>query len=86
MTIRMYARRKEWPLEDVSVEVIHDKIHASACEDCETTDGKVDQFQRSITLVGNLSEDQRERLMEIANRCPVHRTMEAEISVTTELA
>ncbi|MBR9863566.1 MAG: OsmC family protein [Rhodobacteraceae bacterium] len=86
MTIRMYARRKGWPLSDVSVAVTHDKIHASACATCVTTEGKVDQFKRSITLTGDLSEDQRQSLLEIANKCPVHRTLESEINVTTALA
>ncbi|PLS21727.1 bifunctional alpha/beta hydrolase/OsmC family protein [Neptunicoccus cionae] len=86
MTIRMYARRKGWPLSDVSVAVTHDKIHASACATCVTTEGKVDQFKRSITLSGDLSEDQRQSLLEIANKCPVHRTLESEINVTTALA
>lgn len=85
MTIRMYARRKGWSLEDVSVAVTHDKIHASACSTCETTEGKVDEFRREITLIGDLNVEQRQKLMEIANKCPVHRTLESEISVTTEL-
>lgn len=86
MTIRMYARRKGWDLKDVSVAVTHDKIHASACATCATTEGKVDQFNRSITLTGDLDAEQRQKLMEIANKCPVHRTLESEINVTTDLA
>jgi uncharacterized OsmC-like protein/fermentation-respiration switch protein FrsA (DUF1100 family) len=85
MTVRMYARRKGWPLEDISVAVTHDKIHASACATCETEDGQVDQFQRVITLKGDLSDVQRQKLLEIANKCPVHRTMEHEINVQTAL-
>ena len=84
MTIRMYARRKKWPLEHVSVDVTHDKIHASDCAHCETEEGKIDQFRRIIRLEGDLDDDQRARLMEIADKCPVHRTMEAEIEVVTE--
>lgn len=86
MTIRMYARRKDWPLDHVSVDVGHDKIHARDCADCETTDGKVDIFRREIRLTGALSDEQRARLMEIADRCPVHRTLEREIRVETTSA
>jgi len=83
MTIRMYAKRKKWPLTGVSVDVTHDKIHASDCSHCETTDGKIDQFKRIIRLDGELDEAQRARLMEIADRCPVHRSLEGEIDVET---
>lgn len=86
MTLRMYARRKEWPLTHVAVEVGHDKIHADDCAECETRDGKVDRFRRRIRIRGELSDDQRARLMEIADRCPVHRTLEAEIRIETEAA
>lgn len=86
MTIRMYARRKEWPLTHVSVDVDHSKIHAEDCASCETTGGKVDRFVRTIYLEGDLSDEQKTRLLEIANKCPVHRTMESEISVDTKLA
>lgn len=86
MTIRMYARRKKWPLDHVSVDVMHDKIHATDCDHCITEEGKVDEFKRIITLVGDLDDAQRTRLMEIADRCPVHRSLENEVSVVTELA
>ena len=85
MTIRMYARRKKWPLDGVSVDVTHDKIHASDCSHCETEEGKVDKFTRTIRLEGGLDEAQRARLMEIADRCPVHRSLEGEIDVETVL-
>ena len=80
----MYARRKGWPLRHVSVDVIHDKIHATDCTECETTEGRIDNFRRLIRLDGDLDDEQRARLMEIADRCPVHRTMETEIHITTE--
>jgi uncharacterized OsmC-like protein len=83
MTIRMYARRKEWPLTGVRVDVTHDRIHAKDCADCATKDGKVDRFTRVIALEGDLDDDQRARLMEIADRCPVHRTLEGEIRIET---
>lgn len=84
MTIRMYARRKGWPLDHVSVDVTHDKVHA---EDAGH-DGarKIDRFTRKITLTGALDGEQRARLLEIADKCPVHRTLEAGSTVTTELA
>ena len=85
MTIRMYARHKKLPLESVEVDVVHDKVHATECENCETTEGKVDQFQRRITLVGDLDEATRIRLLQIADKCPVHKTLHGEVNVQTEL-
>ena len=83
MTIRMYARRKGWPLERVSVDVSHDKMHA---QDAETATGeKIDTWRRRITLKGALDADQRARLMEIADKCPVHRTLERSSTVITEM-
>ncbi|MEO0387846.1 MAG: alpha/beta fold hydrolase [Pseudomonadota bacterium] len=86
MTIRMYARRKNWPLETVSVDIVHDKLHASDCETCLTTEGKIDTFRRTIALTGDLDAAQRARLLEIADKCPVHRTLESEVHIVTELA
>ncbi len=84
MTIRMYARRKGWPLRHVSVEVSHDKVHA---QDAETgARSKIDRFDRRITLEGDLSAEQRTRLLEIADKCPVHRTLEHGAQVVTALA
>ncbi len=84
MTIRMYARRKEWPLEHVRVDVCHDKVHA---QDAETgAQEKIDNFNRAITLTGSdLTEEQRTRLFEIADRCPVHRTLERTSKIKTTL-
>ncbi len=86
MTIRMYARRKEWALTHVAVDVSHDRIHAEDCADCETRSGRIDRFRRIIRLEGDLDEDQRTRLREIADKCPVHRTLENEIRIETDLA
>ena len=86
MTLRMYADRKQWPLEGVTVDVSHDRIHAADCEDCETKDGRLDRLSRTITLEGPLDDAQKARLLEIANRCPVHRTLRSEIVVETRLA
>lgn len=83
MTIRMYARRKGWPLEHVSVDVSHDKVHA---QDAETSkEVRIDAFRREIRLQGNLDETQRQRLLEIADKCPVHRTLETGATVKTIL-
>jgi len=84
MTIRMYARRKEWPLDHVAVDVSHNKVHA---QDAGAGVGdKVDEWKRRITLSGDLDEEQRQRLLEIADKCPVHRTLERTSKVVTELA
>jgi uncharacterized OsmC-like protein len=85
MTIGLYARRKQWPLEAVRVRLRHSKIHAADCEACETKDARIDQIERDIELTGVLSEDQRARLLEIANKCPVHRTLTSEIHIQTRL-
>ncbi len=85
ITLRMYADRKSWPLEEIAVRLSHAKIHASHCETCETAEGKVDRIEREIELIGDLSGEQRTRLLEIADRCPVHRTLHSEILVETRL-
>lgn len=83
MTLRMYARRKGWPLVHVSVDVSHDKVHA---QDANTpTDANIDLFRRRITVTGDLDTDQRQKLLEIADKCPVHKTLEASSRVETEL-
>jgi putative redox protein len=85
MTLRLYADRKGWPLEQVEVTLSHAKIHAEDCEDCETRSGQLDQIERRINLTGELSGEQRARLMEIADKCPVHRTLKNEVVVRTTL-
>ena len=85
MTAAMYARRKQWPLESVTVRLQHDKIHAKDCEDCETKEGKLDQIGLELILTGVLSDEQRTRLLEIANKCPVHRTPTSEIKIRSRL-
>ena len=85
MTLRMYADRKEWPLESVNVKLKHKKIPADECETCETRQGKIDQFDCQIELEGPLDEDQKKRLLQIADRCPVHRTLKSEIVINTAL-
>jgi putative redox protein len=83
MTLRLYAERKALPLERVTVELSHSRIHAADCETCETKEGMVDRIERGITLRGNLNAEQRERLLEIADKCPVHRTLTSEVDIRT---
>src|SRR5882724_4598456 len=86
MTIRLYADLKKIPLQRVSVLLKHDKIHAVDCENCETKEGKIDRIEREIRLEGDLSTEQRARLLEIADKCPVHRTLHGEIDIQTREA
>lgn len=85
MTLRMYADRKEWPLDAATVRLRHKKVHAEDCRDCETKTGTVDVIEREIELDGDLDQEQRRRLLEIADRCPVHRTLHSRIEVITTL-
>jgi len=84
MTISLYARAKKWPLESVTVNLRHSKIHAADCRDCETKEGKIDRIEREIHLSGKLDADQQKRLLEIADKCPVHRTLNSEIKIETK--
>ncbi|WP_120338789.1 haloacid dehalogenase type II [Cryobacterium soli] len=86
MTVRMYAERKKWPLEKVTVTLRHNRIHAKDCADCETVVGQIDHIERVLRFEGDLDEDQRQRLAEIADKCPVHRTLHSEIIVHTTVA
>ena len=85
MTIALYARRKQWPLVGVTVRLTHSKIHAVDCAECETKEGKLDRIEREIALEGALDEEQRSRLLDIAERCPVHRTLVSEINIKSRL-
>ncbi|MCS3676829.1 putative redox protein [Salinibacter ruber] len=85
MTLRMYADRKEWPLDETIVRLSHEKVHAEDCENCDTEQGQVDRITREIEIRGRLSDDQRERLFEIANKCPVHRTLLGDVDVRSFL-
>jgi len=85
MTLQMYARNKNWPLENVIVRLHHEKIHAKDCEACETRNGKIDHIERELELSGNLSAEQSQRLLEIADRCPVHKTLHGDVDVKTRL-
>jgi len=86
MTIRLYADLKKVPLQHVSVRLKHDKIHAVDCENCETKEGKIDRIDRDVILEGDLTAEQRDRLMEVADKCPVHRTLHGEIDIRTREA
>ncbi len=83
MTLRMYAERKGLALKSVEVRLSHRRIHAKDCEDCETEEGMLDEIQSKIRMEGDLDETQRTRLLEIATRCPVHRTLSSEIKIRT---
>lgn len=85
MTVSLYARSKKWPLESVTVNLSHSKIHAVDCAECETKVGKIDRIEREIHFVGALDEQQRKKLLEIADKCPVHRTLKSEIDIRTQM-
>ncbi|SBS72787.1 OsmC family protein [uncultured Mycobacterium sp.] len=85
MTVRMYATKKGWPLERVEVTLRHTRIHAEDCAECETTEGWISHIDRSIELIGDLDDTQRQRLLEIAERCPVHQTLTSEVNISTSL-
>jgi uncharacterized OsmC-like protein/pimeloyl-ACP methyl ester carboxylesterase len=86
MTMRMYADRKSLPVERITVTLKHNKIHAEDCAECETREGLIDQIDRDISIEGALDADQRKRLMEIADKCPVHRTLKSEVRILTKEA
>ena len=83
ITVGMYARRKGWPLQEVAVNLRHSKIHASDCAECGTREGILDRIELDLHLSGSLTNEQRSKLLEIANKCPVHRTLTSEIVITT---
>lgn len=82
MTLMLYARRKQWPLESVSVRLQQNRIHAKDCKDCQQTEGYIHRIERAVTVTGPLTEEQRARLQEIAHKCPVHKTLTSAIVVT----
>jgi len=81
ITVQMYARRKEWPLEKVTVRLSHQKVHAEDCGDCEQETGTVDVIEKQVEVTGDLSDAQRTKLIEIADKCPVHRSIERGVKV-----
>ena len=85
ITVRLYAQRKGWKLHDVRVTLSHDKVHADDCADCETREGKLDVIRRKVEFVGDLTTEQRDRLLEIAERCPVHRTLTGTLEILPDV-
>ena len=85
MTVAMYARRKRWPLEQVTVRLRHSRVHAADCSDCEAADARLTVIDREIAFDGSLDDDQRARLVAIADRCPVHLTLTSKIDIRTTL-
>ena len=85
MTLALYARRKEFPRTGITVRLEHSRVYATDCAECETKEGKIDRIEREIALEGALTDEQRARLLEIADRCPVHRTLVSEINIRTRL-
>jgi len=83
MTLRLYADKRKWPLERVRVSLQHRKVHAQDCADCDHKPAKMDLVDRVVFLEGALSDEQRTKLMEIADRCPVHQTMQSKMQVNT---
>ncbi len=81
MTVGLYARRKQIPLQDITISLWHSRIHAQDCQECETKLGLLDQIEINIQLGGPLTAEQKEKLMDIAAKCPVHRTLESEINI-----
>jgi uncharacterized OsmC-like protein len=81
MTVGLYARRKQFPLENITVSLRHSRIHAQDCEECETKEGMLDRIDTYIELTGSLTVEQRAKLIEIAGKCPVHRTLKSEIDI-----
>jgi uncharacterized OsmC-like protein len=83
MTIGLYARKRGWPLEKISVSLWHSKIHAKDCDDCETKEGRIDRIEMEIHLDGALTDEQRAKLIEVAGKCPIHQTLTHEINIKT---
>jgi uncharacterized OsmC-like protein len=86
MTVGLYARRKRLPLENITVSLWHSRIHAKDCEECETKEGMLDRIDTDIELTGSLTPEQRAKLMEIAAKCPVHRTLTSEVNIRLRAA
>jgi putative redox protein len=86
MTISLYARRKNWPLRQVFIKLTHSKVHAADCRDCITQEGFLDQIDKKVYLEGDLTAEQHARLLEIGNKCPVHRTLLSEVVIHSERA
>ena len=86
MTIRLYVERKKWPLTQIAVRLRHGRIYARDCADCETKEGMLDEIERVIEIEGPLDAEQKRRILEIADKCPVHRTLTSEVKIRSRLA
>lgn len=86
MTMKMYARRKNWPVEDIYIEVRHNKRHADDCADCEDPSSKIDTIEKELIIKGDLNQEQLDKLMDISKKCPVHRTLLNDIKINTSLS
>ena len=86
ITVTMYAQRKGWPLQDITVRLWHSRIHATDCAECDTKQGKIDRIELDIEFAGPISSEQRSKLLEIAKKCPVHRTLTSETNIKTRAA
>lgn len=85
ITLRMYAERKKWPVEDVFVELRHRKEHAEDCKDCDDPKAKIDKIEKEIVVKGDLSEEQLQRLLEISKKCPVHKTLLGKMDIISDI-
>ena len=85
MTVALYARRKAWPLEGVTVRLRHSRIHAEDCAECETKQAMLDRIELEISVAGELTKEQRTKVLEIADKCPMHRTLTSKVSIRTTL-
>jgi len=86
MTMKMYANRKKWAVEDIYIEMRHNKQHGDDCADCESPGSKIDTIEKELIIKGDLTQEQLDKLMEISKKCPVHRTLLSNISINTSLA
>ena len=85
MTIKMYTRRKEWPVEDVYMELRHNKRHDEDCDNCEDPDSKIDVIEKEVIVEGDLTEEQIDKILDISKKCPVHRTLEGDMSIKSSI-
>lgn len=85
MTVKMYARRKEWSLEDIYVELRHNKRHDEDCQNCDEKESKIDVIEKELVVEGDLTDEQLERILEISNKCPVYRTLQSDIKIESSI-
>lgn len=86
MTMKMYSERKKWPVQDIYIELRHNQNHAKDCKDCESPSSKIDFIEKEIIIKGDLTNEQKERMLEISKKCPVHRTLLSDIEINSSLS